>query len=443
MLNNAGSLDYTGSGLSFGYGINQSGTWKNMGGAVFNIDGDGDILVSAGTGHGFFNAGTIRKTGGTEPSLFAVPFHLLGGIADVQYGGIRLSAGGSFASQFTIASGALYLEKGLYALADGTIGVGDGSLNLNGGTISIAHGEMAALQHVTQRRGSISGLGTLVINGTYAWGGGASSGSGTTVIASHAAATFFGIGTKLLGRTISNHGELTQIGGILKFGPSTPGTISNFGSIVVGGDTAWVVGGVTGHEINNHGTFVVESGGALSLGDGVSLNNFGNVVVEPDGRLTTAGIYVQVAGLTLLSNGTLDGNMAMIEGGTLAGTGSVNATLVNDGLVEVGGAGTVGTLRIDGDYVQRSSGMLKIELAGALPELVDQLVLTGVAYLDGVFQVALIDGYAPSVGDSFTVLEFGSRMGEFNSYLGLNLGNGLELDPVFHPDNLTLITKAS
>src|SRR5262249_38520270 len=72
----------------------------------------------------------------------------------------------------------------------------------------------------------------------------------------------------------------------------------------------------------------------------------------------------------------------------------------------------------------------------------DRLSTSGVVALNGTLNVSLINGFSPAFGNSFQVLTFGSRTGDFATINGLDLGNGLRLVPFYDGVSLTLITKA-
>ena len=61
----------------------------------------------------------------------------------------------------------------------------------------------------------------------------------------------------------------------------------------------------------------------------------------------------------------------------------------------------------------------------------------GVATLDGTLNVAIVPGFTPALGQVFDVLTYTSRVGAFDSISGLDLGGGLELQPIFDPVGVT------
>lgn len=80
------------------------------------------------------------------------------------------------------------------------------------------------------------------------------------------------------------------------------------------------------------------------------------------------------------------------------------------------GSGTVmpTTLDIDGDFSQADGATLEIDLLDAAN--FDSVSVSGTAAIDGVLEVQEISGFAPTVGDSFTILSAtGGLTGEFDT----------------------------
>jgi outer membrane autotransporter protein len=73
------------------------------------------------------------------------------------------------------------------------------------------------------------------------------------------------------------------------------------------------------------------------------------------------------------------------------------------------------TLRVNGNYTQSATGTLDVQLGGPPPSgQFSKLIVGGTATLAGTLQVDLVNGYGGNPGDVFTILTFGSRMGDFN-----------------------------
>lgn len=95
-------------------------------------------------------------------------------------------------------------------------------------------------------------------------------------------------------------------------------------------------------------------------------------------------------------------------GGTLDGSGTLQADLVQNG--EVAPGNSTGTLTVEGDLNQSASAATSIELS---PTGTDLLNVTGTATLAGSLTINLIDGGSPALGDSYTILTASSVTGTF------------------------------
>ena len=172
--------------------------------------------------------------------------------------------------------------------------------------------------------------------------------------------------------------------------------------------TATVLGGVT----LNAGTVAIGTGAFLSVG---------------------AGDYTQSGGTTMV-DGTLVAANVHLNGGWLAGAGTIQANVVNAALIVPGDP--FGTLTIQGNYTQTATGVLLIQIAA--PHQYGQLAVTGSATLAGSLQVSLLDDYVPTAGTSFQILTFTQSTGGFTTEVGLALPHHRSLKPLWGSDYLTL-----
>ncbi len=83
---------------------------------------------------------------------------------------------------------------------------------------------------------------------------------------------------------------------------------------------------------------------------------------------------------------------------------------------------------------------LLIELGGLEPGTeFDRIEVENTVTFAGVMEVALLYDFLPSLGDAFEIITFGTRVGEFDEMLGLDLSNGLTLAPVYDAHSLSLV----
>ena len=129
-----------------------------------------------------------------------------------------------------------------------------------------------------------------------------------------------------------------------------------------------------------------------------------------------------------------------IAGGTLTGTGTINASVLNAGTVQVNPPGGTGLLAINGNYTQAATGELNVNIGGlAAGSQFDQLNVSGAVTLAGGLNINLVNGYTPPSGDSYRILTFGSRTGDFTVETGLFLGGGEGFSPTYDSSGLDLV----
>jgi T5SS/PEP-CTERM-associated repeat protein len=210
---------------------------------------------------------------------------------------------------------------------------------------------------------------------------------------------------------------------------------SESGVSVEGPDSTWTTNQLL--FVGNHGVgnLQIMAGGQVhtTAGDAVIGGSFGStgsgsVVVDGAGSALTlssadpSGLYVGDDGpgvLTVTNGGTVSvesfNGIQIGDQGTVMGDGTLDAWVYNHGIVAPGTS--VGTLTIvNSPYRQGPTGTLKIELASATSY--DKLNFPGGgAFLEGgTLDVTLLDGYAPSFGTSFDLMDwhqFGSITGAF------------------------------
>jgi hypothetical protein len=156
-----------------------------------------------------------------------------------------------------------------------------------------------------------------------------------------------------------------------------------------------------------------------------------------------ADITTDAATIILSGSGasfsSLSGLAKIAAGGSLQLQGGASLATMAD----LGNAGTIslsaGTLNVTGNYTQEATGALGVGVGGLTPgSQFGQLNVGGQAALDGALNVSLLNGDAPPSGDSYRVLTFGSRAGDFALETGLYLGGGQGLSPTYDSSGLNL-----
>jgi T5SS/PEP-CTERM-associated repeat protein len=166
-------------------------------------------------------------------------------------------------------------------------------------------------------------------------------------------------------------------------------------------------------------TLTAETGAFVAVGNSIDIFHGGTVDVSGGGSVIVGeGAPEAEAGV-----------LHVYPTGVLTGAGQVDGDVINEGLAAPGNS--IGTLNVDGDYTQSSSGVLDIEVAGVGPGQFDTISASGAAALAGLLKVSLI-GFAPSLGDTFGILFAGGGFGgRFDALMlpPLPAGLGWRLDP--------------
>jgi hypothetical protein len=192
----------------------------------------------------------------------------------------------------------------------------------------------------------------------------------------------------------------------------------------------------------------IGAGGTLYLGATAGTQpafSDGNAVtVDSGGTLGLGGALFAASSLTV--NGSLFGS-ALTGAGVTASDLLTASTVVNNGSVTAGleapgVAISPGALNISGNYSQSSTGVLHEAIAGTGAGQAGTLNVTGGATLAGTLNTEFANGFAPALGETFTVAHFtpGDLTGQFNTLTynngaatvtgnssRVNIGNGLAL----------------
>jgi hypothetical protein len=205
----------------------------------------------------------------------------------------------------------------------------------------------------------------------------------------------------------------------------------NSGMINVSGGSLTVLQTGTNPTFTNNGTLNISAGSTVNISGG-SLTNFnagtltgGTYIVAGTFKFPSAAITVNAATIVLDGAGSAivdqANNNALLNFSTNDNAGSFTiqngrnfttaADFTNNGTLTIG----VGsTFSVNGSYTQSSMATLEVQLGGT-PDTgqLGQLIVTGMAALDGTLTATQVNGYTPTTGDTFAVLTYGSRNGDF------------------------------
>jgi photosystem II stability/assembly factor-like uncharacterized protein len=208
--------------------------------------------------------------------------------------------------------------------------------------------------------------------------------------------------------------------------PSVVGVTVAVGSlqILTGGSIA-ISGGV---EIESAGSLSIDGAGAQLTA--TSVNVAGIATVANGAMATFSGSYTQTGGATTLDGGNLEVAMMQLQGGVLAGKGTITGNVTNAARIAPGFSPEI--INIDGEYTQEATGVLDIEIGGLTPGPTghDQLVVTGAATLAGRLDLSLInpETFTPVADDHVDILTAASVSGVFDSIFFANPPNGLAVE---------------
>jgi hypothetical protein len=135
---------------------------------------------------------------------------------------------------------------------------------------------------------------------------------------------------------------------------------------------------------------------------------------------------------TITNNGNLN-NLGTLENyNTLSGENITHTNdFINGGILSPGNS--PGTYTFDANYTHNTSANLEIELEST--SSFDKLAVTNTASLNGILNVSLINGFTPSIGDSFTILTANTVSGAFTT---TNLPAGFIWDITYNASNVVL-----
>ena len=492
VLTNAGTISHT-AGYQW---MNSTATLNNLAGAVYNFQGAGNIQCLGSSPATINNAGTFCKSAGTATaSITNISFNNTGTV-EVDAGTLSIDHGSSAAANYQFTNGgqlnASFTWQGANAangngvlaiggsVAAGTVATFASSQFTNGAALQVGAGatgdlnvgsgatltlNMTGAQQATMLGGNLHGVGTTINLGNFVWSGGniGDSSSGTVVNQGNFNWTMGGI---LVGNLV-NEGSLTftSNNGYGSTGPliSSGGVLTNAGTISHTAGYQWMnstatlnnlAGAVYNFQgagniqclgsspatINNAGTFCKSAGTATASITNISFNNTGTVEVDA-GTLSFASSFTQTAGSINLNGGSLMfSSSAQILGGEILGSGTINGSVVNSsGLLSPGHS--PGSLILNGNYTEGAAGALLIELGGLGSGQFDYLDVDGTDSLGGTLEIGFLDRFHPMIGNTFHIMDFNSRTGDFASIQVLG-SPGYQFTEQYSSSGLTLVTQS-
>lgn len=359
----------------------------------------------------------IEKTGGSETATASNGQLVVG---DHAAGRMDIAAGGLLNTYRGYMGGSsdgvgVAMVAGRWK-ASGSIWVGNagnGTLNvLNGGTLTSAGNGYLGYENTAVGYAAVDGpnsawtmAASLFIGGT----GLAPGGSGQLLIrnggrVNAASVTLYNTGVLALGANASLGGPFTALGGTL----DTINNITFPNSFTLG------TGGLIVRTNGYNSTF----SGALSGSGG--LTKTGSFTGSGPGTLTLTGNSTYSGPTTvsfgkLVVTGNISSSVTVSNSSVLSGNGAVGGIIATgSGIVAPGNS--TGVLTVNGNYTQESGGVLNIEIGGPAPGSgYDRIALSGKATIAGTLNLSLVNGYKPTVGQTFAIITSISESGNFST----------------------------
>ncbi|MCX6960760.1 MAG: autotransporter domain-containing protein, partial [Verrucomicrobia bacterium] len=413
------SLSVAGGLLDLGAVSRTVGAFTLTGGSVTNgtLTASSYALQSGILHSSLSGSGSLTKSGAGTVSLHAASSGYTGGVS-IANGTLQTFTTNSLGGGSVAISGSSSSAQGVLALQTNlTIGALNWGTN---GVIALTPGAM-----------------TLNIIGLFenAGGGGvfdfgSFSATGTNTIVSFASSTNFttnsfsvrGGGQWGFDLTSTSLRAFYLGGGSITNNSNAAITNSSTNStLTVTGGTTVIAAGVTSTSTNSVN---VAGGNLMTLGNIVTpaVNVTSGALGVAQGASVTASNSVTVGGdnSVIVNNGEITTPLlALDNGGTLMGSGSINGDLrVQGGNLSPGNS--PGTITINGNYAV-SSGALNIEVAS--PSNYDKVVVSGAATLGGALNLIPYGGYVMQFGDTYTFLT--ASGGISGSYSATNTPAGI------------------
>jgi YD repeat-containing protein len=427
----------------------------NQGTIIAQTAGQTVLFQGVGTGSTVQNQGMLQASGGVLEV-----HNLIGAVGAVSIGnGGRLDLEGTFTNDQdrTLNDATLSLEGTWTNLATIAVGV-NGTLNL-GGTFTqetlgtaISNGGAVNLTGTLDNRNQTLALNATTGDWTLA-GGTILGGTITTAAGAKLIATT-NVDNALDGVTLNADLLLAQNNAHVRIrnGLTLNGVVrmTNLSSLSFEGTQT--IGGAGTVEFPTNGSLgvleAVTNGTTLTIGPDITLRGGRGQVggLRRWGRtmsvVNQGTIIAQTAGQTLLFQGVGAGSTVQNQGMLQASGGVLEVSNLNSnsGAI-IAGAG--GLISVNGALNLEATSVLHVDLGGTRLAEHGRIAVSGAATIAGAFQVALVSGFHPDVGDEIEVLTYGSRSGDFDQVDGTDLGDGKTLLLDFRATSLVIAIAAA
>jgi hypothetical protein len=380
-LRNQGTADVTGH-----LTVSDGATIDNRSAATWDFQNNAYVRQGPGATSTFQNEGLVEADATTSDAGITLPITNTGTMTS---NGGNLGLGTSYATSTTTTGF--------------TAGPGSGYTFAGNWTIPAAvSAQNVAFVNGTYTVASVSVPGQVYLGGSTVEDQGAYS-AGSTYLNGGTHLTLNGPSISLGDLSENNNGSLV-------FGASTQASATAAAASLMNNSSIAGNANLTINDLFTWSSSTVNITGTLTLLGGALVSNgatlAGGTLVAPSPVTSGDG-----SGITVTGGGTVDGTPPPqgpppppvpvdLAGGTLAGSGTLNADLTNNGLVNPGGPGSTATIDLLGNYTQTSSGVFQVDAGSTY----DVLGVHGTVSLGGTLQVAPLTASPPQTGQTFVIL---------------------------------------
>lgn len=393
-----------GNGGQIGASLYTSGTGNLINNGTIQSGATGTMTINpSGT---FTNNGTVSSAGGGTLNISSTGTVTNNNVLEARNAStlnLNRSITNGSGGQINVVSSSSIVNQNGVSLTGGTIN------NTAGGKFTVSSSDNNFLNAVT-----VNGTLNLSTGGHERITGGLVLGGGSSINIGGGGLIDFSGGNQTLGTSGSTATiNFADNNAANKIGIDGNMTLTVGSGMTLSGNT-----GTIGSSIYTTGTGNLINNGAIKS------TGTGTITINPSGTFTNGGTLSAVSGSTLAinqnftqtagqtsANGTISlasgtGTLTL-NGGTLTGSGTLQGNVINN--ASLLGTDTPTSLIITGSYTQGSSGRMNLLLSSA--GTFSFLTVSGSASLDGLLDVSLQNGFIPTVGETFTFLNYGSRTG--------------------------------
>lgn len=184
------------------------------------------------------------------------------------------------------------------------------------------------------------------------------------------------------------------------------------------------------------GTLTIDGGELAVNGAAAAIDGAASIIIQSGGRLALHDGMIKTPALVAAS-----GSEFQFDGGTLKTTNMTGSLANTGGTFEPGMSTAICSIS---QNFSQSSGTLQIELGGTNAGTgFDKLQVGGSASLAGKLEVQLVNGFNPSLGQSFQFLTSGGVSGKFHQIVLPALSDGLSWQVIYRNNGVTLTVGSS